>query len=100
MRAGRLPDPPVLFVSAKSGFKIESLLETAASVQATLDMKLPTGRAVRLRPMDVGDDGVLVAVEVEGGTEADLRVPNRRIVVIGGQPYEGGRLVISLEPRY
>ena len=63
-------------------------------------MKLPTGRAVRLRPMDVRDDGVLVAVEVEGGTEADLRVPNRRIVVIGGQPYEGGRLVISLEPRY
>jgi GTP-binding protein len=39
-----LPDPPVLFVSAMTGFKIESLLETAASVQATLDLKLPTGR--------------------------------------------------------
>ena len=63
-------------------------------------MKLPTGRRVRLRPMDLGEDGVLVAVEIEGSTQADLRVPNRRIVVIGGQPYEGGRLVISLEPRY
>lgn len=39
-----LPDPPVLFVSAMTGFKIESLLETAASVQATLDLKLPTGK--------------------------------------------------------
>ena len=39
-----LPNPPVLFVSATTGFQIESLLETAASVQATLDLKLPTGR--------------------------------------------------------
>lgn len=39
-----LPDPPVLFVSALTGFKIESMLETAASVEATLDLKLPTGR--------------------------------------------------------
>lgn len=43
-----LPDPPVLFVSAKSGFKIESLLETAVSVQATLDIKLPTGKLNQL----------------------------------------------------
>ena len=39
-----LPDPPVLFVSAVTGFKIESMLETANSVHATLDLKLPTGR--------------------------------------------------------
>lgn len=39
-----LPDPPVLFVSAMTGFKIESMLEKAASIEATLDMKLPTGR--------------------------------------------------------
>lgn len=43
-----LPDPPVLFVSAMTGFKIESLLEQAASIQATLDMKLPTGKLNRL----------------------------------------------------
>ncbi len=39
-----LPDPPVLFVSAKSGFRIESMLETAAAIEATLDMALPTGK--------------------------------------------------------
>lgn len=39
-----LPDPPILFVSAVTGFEIESMLEAAAALQATLDMKLPTGR--------------------------------------------------------
>jgi GTP-binding protein len=39
-----LPNPPVLFVSAVTGFEIESMLNAAASIQATLDMKLPTGR--------------------------------------------------------
>ena len=39
-----LPDPPVLFVSAMTGFEIESMLNAAAGMQATLDMKLPTGK--------------------------------------------------------
>ncbi len=39
-----LPDPPVLFVSAETGFEIESMLNTAAALQATLDMKLSTGK--------------------------------------------------------
>jgi len=43
-----LPDPPVLFVSAINGFKVESILEAAASTEASLDMKLPTGRLNRV----------------------------------------------------
>ena len=43
-----LPDPPVLFVSALKNFKVESLLEAAASVEPTLDLKLPTGRLNRV----------------------------------------------------
>lgn len=39
-----LPDPPVLFVSAVTGFKIETMLETAAAISATLDIKIPTGK--------------------------------------------------------
>jgi len=39
-----MPDPPVLFVSAETGFQIESMLEAAAAVSATLDMKIPTGK--------------------------------------------------------
>jgi hypothetical protein len=63
-------------------------------------MKLPNGRMVRVRPLDVGKQGVLIAVDIEGSMQTDLRVPNRKVVVLGGQPYQGGRLVISLEPDY
>ena len=99
------PRGEVLHRVLKSEIRYESLkvLDTQVLSLRLNDigsMKLPTGRRVRLRPMDLGEDGVLVAVEIEGSTQADLRVPNRRIVVIGGQPYQGGRLVISLEPRY
>jgi hypothetical protein len=63
-------------------------------------LQLPTGRRLRVRPLDVGKQGVLVAVDLEGSMKTDLRVPNHKLVVIGGQPYEGGRLVITLEPEY
>jgi GTPase len=43
-----LPESPVLFVSALSGFKVEQLLESAISISQTLDMKLPTGPLNRL----------------------------------------------------
>lgn len=42
-----LPNPPVLFVSAKENFKIESLLDSASNVEPTLDIKLSTGRLNR-----------------------------------------------------
>ncbi len=38
-----LPDPPVLFVSAQTGYQLESMLSAAVEVESTLDMKLPTG---------------------------------------------------------
>jgi GTP-binding protein len=39
-----LPDPPVLFVSAMTGFQIESMLDVAAKISATLDLQISTGR--------------------------------------------------------
>lgn len=43
-----LPNPPVCFVSAETGLRMESLLEAAAAVEATLDLTLPTGRLNRV----------------------------------------------------
>lgn len=63
-------------------------------------VRLPTGRSLRLRPLDLGEAGVLVAVDLEGSTQMDLRVPNGKLVIIGGQPYEDGKLVITLQPAY
>lgn len=43
-----LPEPYVLFVSALSGFKIESILETAAAIEEKLDVTLSTGKLNRV----------------------------------------------------
>lgn len=63
-------------------------------------MQLPTGSWVRVRPLDLDASGVLLAVDVEGSLQTDLRVPNRHQVVIGAERWEDGKLVITLEPRY
>ena len=63
-------------------------------------LRLPTGRSVRVRPLDVNPSGVLIAVDVEGSLKTDLRVPNERLVVIGAHAFQNGKLVISLQPRY
>lgn len=61
---------------------------------------LPTGRELRFRPLDVGEGGVLVAVDVEGTAQGDFRIPSGKPIVLGGPTYREGQLVILLEPRY
>ena len=63
-------------------------------------MELPDGRSLELRPLNLGPRGVLMAVSVEDTVETDMRLPNRHLVVIGGDRFEDGKLVISLEARY
>lgn len=43
-----LPDSPVLFVSAKTGFSVETILKAARLLNNRLDEKLPTPRVNRL----------------------------------------------------
>jgi hypothetical protein len=74
------------------------------SVDLKLDrietLALPDGRAARFRPMHVGERGVLMAVDVDGGVKMDARVRNGHMVVIDGGRFEDGKLVISIEPDY
>ncbi len=61
---------------------------------------LPTGKRVLLRPMSLTPSGVLIAVEIEGTLQTDVRVPNRRQVVIGVERYQDGKLILTLQPDY
>ncbi len=63
-------------------------------------LKLPNGRWVRVRPLDLGKSGVLMAVDVEGAVKSDLRIRNGHLVVIGAERYGDGKLIISLEPHF
>lgn len=61
---------------------------------------LPSGNRFRFRPMDLNDEGVLVAVDVDRSAQGDFRIPRHKPVVFGGQRYQGGQLVIVLEPDF
>ena len=59
---------------------------------------LPNGRAARVQPIHRGDDGVLMAVDVEDAAKIDARVKNHNLLVIRAGKYDDGDLVLSLEP--
>ncbi len=69
-------------------------------LQETGALQLPTGKRVWIRPMHLGQRGVLVAVDIEDAGQLDLRVPNQRPVVLGTENYNGGKLFFTLQPEY
>ncbi len=63
-------------------------------------VKLPNGRMFRVRPLDLGDRGLLMAVGWEGQVMMDMRAPSNHLLVIGGPAHGDGQLVVSIEPQY
>lgn len=100
-------DPPAaeLHRQLREDFRYESLrVLQHRSLQLALDeigqMKLPNGRWVRVRPLNVAGNRLLMAVEVEGAVQTDLRMRNHRKVSIGSHRYKDGTLVITFEPSF
>ena len=58
---------------------------------------LPTGQDFRFRPIDAGERGVLVSVDWRRTARGDFRLPRGKPLILGGQPYEDGQLVVILE---
>ncbi len=63
-------------------------------------VKLPDGQMFRVRPLDLGDRGLLMAVGWEGKVMMDMRAPSNHLLVIGGPTHGDGQLVVSIEPQY
>jgi len=76
----------------------EESLDLALDEVGTL--KLPNGRKFRVRPLDIGPEGVLLSVSVQGTLWTDMRVRNGHLVVIGAERFEEGKLVIGVEPHF
>ncbi len=58
---------------------------------------LPTGHDFRFRPIDASERGVLVSVDWKKTARGDFRLPRGKPLILGGQPYEDGQLVVILE---
>ncbi len=86
-------------------FKYESLrvLETQRlrlGVGEQGSRTLPTGSAVRVRPVKIENGGVVLDVEIEGTLRTNLKVTHGHWVVIGAQRYQDGKLVVTLRPTF
>jgi hypothetical protein len=71
-------------------------LEMGTGEVHTID--LPNGRKARVQPLHQGKDGLLMAVDVEGSSKADVRAKPNHTVIFSAGPYQDGKLVLSLEP--
>jgi hypothetical protein len=71
-------------------------IEMGAGEVSTID--LPNGRKARVQPLHQGEDGVLMAVDVEGASKADVRAKPNHTVIFSAGPFRDGKLVLSLEP--
>jgi hypothetical protein len=80
--------------------KVLQTRELELALDEVGEMRLPNGRKFQVRPLSVDSHGVLTAVSLEGSVDADMRIPNGHLVVIGAEPFEDGKLVVSLEPHY
>ncbi len=88
-----------------SQFRYESLRKLQSEslslgLNALGSVKLPNGKSLKVRPLQVDASGALLAVDVEGAVRTDVKVSNGNLVVIGADAYQDGKLVISLEPRW
>jgi hypothetical protein len=80
--------------------RILMIRELVLQLEEVGAIDLPTGKRVQIRPIHLGRSGVLVAVDIEDSGQLDLRVPNRRPVVLGTDNYDGGKLFFTLQPDY
>ncbi|MDJ0786708.1 MAG: hypothetical protein QNK05_07855 [Myxococcota bacterium] len=67
------------------------------ALEQTGQLGLPTGKKLRLRPLDRGPQGVLVAVDLDATAQGDFRIPRGKPLLLGGQPHRGGQLFVVIE---
>jgi len=101
------PSPSLLetlMSQAASAFVNAQLHHQIARAQAEqtqlLELTSAMSTELQLRPLSLSDRGVLMAVTVRGSVQSDMQIPNGHLVAIGAGQFEGGKLVISLEPHF
>jgi len=98
-RAGRIHQ------RLKDDFRYESLKVLAVErqrvpVDGVMTVALPNGKQASVRPLDVGERGALLAVDIEGAVTVDARARSGHLLVFGAGRHAGGRLVVSIQPTF
>jgi len=77
--------------------KVLAVTRVSLKVDDIGQVRLPTGKSFRFRPIDAGPSGVLVAVDMQGTAQGDFRIPRGKPLILGGPSYKEGQLVVVLE---
>lgn len=99
------PEAIDLYNRLREDFRYESLRvlkrrRLRLGMEEVGGIDLPNGKRVRIRPLHLGESGVLVAVDIAPDVQMDLRIRNHRKVVVGTDRYDDGKLVVTLQPEY
>ncbi len=70
------------------------------SLNETGHLRLPSGRAVNVKPLRIASGALLLSLEVEGRLRTRLRLPARHEVVIGAEDSGEGKVVLTLVPDF
>jgi len=84
------------------GFKSLEVLSSQRvrlAVDEVATIALPDGRKARVRPLSLSD-GLLLAVDIEGGVQVDARARSGHLLVFSAGRYREGRLVVSVEATF
>ena len=86
----------------KSQFRYEGI-RVLDSVNVTLsgdevwNLKLPSRRRLRIRPLVVEAESALISVEISGLVQSDLKIKSGQLVIIGAERFHEGKLVIAID---
>ena len=74
--------------------------QARVAIDSVISLSLPNGKQAHVRPMSLDERGALRAVDIEGAVKLDARARSGHLLVFGAGRHEGGRLVVSIEPRF
>ena len=79
------------------GIRVLETVDLRVSGDDVWDLKLPSRRRLRMRPLVVEKDSALISVEVSGLVQSDLKIKRGQLVIIGAERFRDGKLVIAIE---
>ena len=69
-------------------------------MKETRRVELPSGRSMKVCPLQIESKGLLMSVEMNGQLDTQVVLPRRKPFVIGAGGYQDGKLIIAIEPDY
>lgn len=79
------------------GIRVLETVDVKLSGDEIWDLKLPSRRRLRIRPLVIEQGSALISVEISGLVQSDLRVRRGQLVIIGAERFGDGKLVIAID---